>query len=157
MLDRYSIDLSQYPDPTQYNFTSSRGFKLGPNNNKNQIACVYHAPLNTGTEKGVRGLFGFKVRWEDWIQRLNVPQSFVDDFYDNTEKNNGINNDWYQWYDNSDYSFNFFVYLDAILDGQEVRYVNKRRMYFFDYNNNSNITTTISNTDRDWETKKLNE
>ena len=144
LLDRYSIDLSQYPDPTQYNFTSSRGFKLGPNNNKNQIACVYHAPLNTGTEKGVRGLYGFKVRWEDWIKRLNVPQSIVDDFYDNTEKNNGINNDWYQWYDNNDYSFNFYVYLDAILDGQEVRYVNKRRMYFFDYNNNSNITTTVS-------------
>ena len=127
----------------QYNFSASRGFKLIAGNDKNFIKLDYYAPLDSGTLVGVRGLYGFKVRWEDWIARGNVPQTIINDIYDNTELNNGINNDWFQWLDNAGYNLYFTVYTDALLDGNLVRYVNKKRLLFVDYNDNSNISTVF--------------
>ncbi len=82
-LENFKIDLTQYPDTTQFNFDDSRGFKLVPGNDKNFIKVDYWAPLDSGTEKGVRGLYGYKVRWEDWIKRINVPAEVEQDFYNN--------------------------------------------------------------------------
>jgi hypothetical protein len=142
-LENFRIDLTQYPNPTQFNFDASRGFKLVPGNDKNFIKIDYYPALDTGTEKGVRGLYGYKVRWEDWIKRLNVPTEIEQDFYNNAELNNGINNDWFQWLSNSGYNFSFVVYTDAILNGNNVRYVNTKPLPFVDYDDNANITTEI--------------
>ena len=142
-LESYQVDLTQYPDPTQFNFDASRGFKLVPGNNKNFIKVDYWSPLDIGTEKGVRGLYGYKVRWEDWLKRINVPAEIVQDFYDNTEANNGINNDWYQWLDTAGYTFSFVVYTDAILNGKAVRYKNTLPLTFKDYDANTDITSVV--------------
>ena len=144
-LDNFQIDLTQYPDPTQFNFDASRGFKLGAGNNKNFIKVDHWAPLDTGaTIKGVRGLYGYKIRWEDWIKRLNVPAEIVQDYYNNGELNNGINNDWFQWLSNSGYTFSFVVYTDAILNGNIVRYINTKPLTFVDYDANPDITSVVS-------------
>jgi len=142
-LETFQVDLTQYPDPTQFNFNASRGFKLAPDNNKNFIKVDYWAPLDSGTEKGVRGLYGYKIRWEDWLKRINVPAEIVQDFYDNTELNNGINNDYYQWFSNAGYTFSFVVYTDAILNGNNVRYKNTLPIVFKDYDENPAISTEI--------------
>lgn len=142
-LESYQIDLTQYPDPTQFNFDASRGFKLVPGNNKNFIKVDHWAPLDSGTEKGVRGLYGYKIRWEDWLKRINVPAEIVQDFYDNTKANNGINNDWYQWFDTAGYTFSFVVYTDAILNGKAVRYKNTLPLTFKDYDANTDITSVV--------------
>ena len=142
-LENFRIDLTQYPDPTQFNFDSTRGFKLIPGNDKNFIKVDYYPALNTGTEKGVRGLYGYKVRWEDWIKRINVPAEVEQDFYNNAELNNGINNDWFQWLSNAGYTLSFVVYTDATLNGNTVRYINTKPLPFVDYDDNSNITTEI--------------
>lgn len=143
-LENFKIDLTQYPDTTQFNFDASRGFKLVAGNDKNFIKVDYWAPLNTGTEKGVRGLYGYKVRWEDWIKRLNVPAEIVQDFYNNAELNNGINNDWFQWLSNLGYTLSFVVYTDAILNGKTVRYINTKPLPFVDYDANADISTVVN-------------
>jgi hypothetical protein len=143
-LDNYQIDLTQFPDPTQFNFDASRGFKLGAGNNKNFIKVDYFPALDTGTEKGVRGLYGYKIRWEDWIKRLNVPAEIELDFYNNAELNNGINNDWFQWLSNAGYTLSFVVYTDAILNGNIVRYINTKPLPFVDYDDNADITSVVS-------------
>ena len=143
-LENFRVDLTQYPDPTQFNFDASRGFKLVAGNDKNFIKVDYYPALNTGTEKGVRGLYGYKVRWEDWIKRINVPAEIEQDFYNNAELNNGINNDWYQWLINAGYTFSFVVYTDAILNGQTVRYINTKPLPFVDYDANPDITTVVN-------------
>lgn len=143
-LENFKIDLTQFPDPTQFNFDASRGFKLVAGNDKNFIKVDHWAPLDTGlTIKGVRGLYGYKVRWEDWIKRLNVPAEIEQDYYNNLELHNGINNDWFQWLSNAGYDLLFVVYTDAILNGQTVRYINTKPLQFVDYDDNSDITTEV--------------
>jgi len=143
-LENFKIDLTQFPDTTQFNFDASRGFKLVAGNDKNFVKVDYWAPLDTGlTVKGVRGLYGYKVRWEDWIKRINVPAEIEQDFYNNAEFNNGINNDWFQWLSNAGYNLSFVVYTDAILNGQAVRYINTKPLPFVDYDDNANISTEI--------------
>lgn len=140
-LDNYKVDLTQYPDPTQFNFDASRGFKLVAGNNKNFIKVDYWSPLDSGTEKGVRGLYGFKVRWEDWLKRLGVPQTVEQDIYDNTQKQNGINNDWFHWLSVSGYNLYFVVWTHATLNNKVVKYENKKPLVFVDYDANATITT----------------
>lgn len=142
-LDIFKIDLTQYPDPTQFNFDASRGFKLGAGNNKNFIKVDHWAALDSGTLKGVRGLYGFKLRWEDWIKRINVPAPIKQDFYNNAALQDGINNDWFQWLSNAGYTFSFVVYTDAILNGNNVVYKNTKPLTFVDYDDNSDITSVI--------------
>ena len=140
-LDNFKIDLTQYPDPTQYNFSASKGFKLIAGNDKNFIKVDYYPALDSGTKLGVQGLYGFKIRWEDWLKRINVPAEIENDFYNNAELNNGINNDWYQWLSNTGYSMYFVVYTDAVLNGNNVRYKNTKPLDFVDYDDNTNIVT----------------
>ena len=145
-LDSYKVDLTQFPNPTQYNFSDSRGFKLKAGNNKNFIKVEYYAPLNSGLNiKGVQGLYAFKVRWEDWIKRINVPASIKTDFYNNAALNDGINNDWYQWLtQNTDYTMHFVVYTHATLNGNSVTYKNTKPIVFVDYDDNSIITSVVN-------------
>jgi len=142
-LDNYSIDLTQYPNPTQFNFDASQGFKLIAGQNKNFIKLEHWSALDGSTKKGVRGLYGFKVRWEDWIKRLNIPNTVENDVFDNSEKQNGLNNNWYNWLTTTGYNLYFVVYTDATLNGKVVRYVNKKQLSFVNYNANSNIVSEI--------------
>tara|TARA_R100001443_G_scaffold108643_1_gene119279 strand:+ start:2463 stop:4982 length:2520 start_codon:yes stop_codon:yes gene_type:complete len=145
-LDSYKVDLTQFPNPTQYNFSASKGFKLKAGNNKNFIKVDHYAPLDSApTTKGVQGLYAFKIRWEDWIKRVNVPASIKTDFYNNAALNDGINNDWYQWLtQNTDYSMYFVVYTHATLNGNSVIYKNKKPLVFVDYDANSIISSVVN-------------
>ena len=142
-LDNYQIDVTQFPNPTQFNFSDSRGFKLGDGNNKNFIKLEYWSPLDVGTLQGVRGLYGFKIRWEDWIKRLNIPDTVKNDIFDNTQKQDGLSNDWYHYLTTAGYNLYFVVYTNAILNGQVVRYENKKQLTFVDYDANADITTEL--------------
>ena len=144
LLDRYAIDLTQYPSVTQYNFNASRGFKLGAGNSKNLVGANYYPTLDSGTLRGVLGLYGFKVRWEDWLGRNDAPLDVRTAFFDNTLNQNGLNNDWYRYLNTLGWSVNFFVYTDAILNGQAVRYANLKQMVFQDYNANADVTATFT-------------
>lgn len=142
-LDNYSIDLTQYPNPTQFNFDASQNFKLIAGQNKNFIKLEHWSALDGSTKKGVRGLYGFKVRWEDWIKRLNIPNTVENDVFDNSEKQNGLNNNWYNWLTTTGYNLYFVVYTDATLNGKVVRYANKKQLVFVDYDANADISTEL--------------
>jgi hypothetical protein len=140
VLDASDIDMTQFPDPTQYNFSQSRDFKLGTGNSKNWFKLDYDAPNDSGTKRGVLGWYGYKIRWEDWIKRFPTPPN---DFYNNTELQNGLNNDWFHYFNTSGWNFYFYVNLTAILNGQTVVYQNLKEITIKDYDSNSDITTEI--------------
>ena len=144
ILDKYSIDLTQYPTPQQYGFVASRGFKYGTGNPKNIVSAEYFPALDAGTLVGVQGLYGYKIRWEDWIARFNVPTDVRTDFYDSTLKSSGLSNDWYRYLLVSGWSMYFYVFTNATLNGSVVRYVNKKQLLFDDYDQNANVTTVIT-------------
>jgi len=143
-LEEQAIDLTQFPDPTQYAFDASRGFKLGDGNNKNFVKVDYFPALDSGTELGVQGLYGWKVRWEDWLARTNVPIEVRNVFFDNSLKSNGLSNDWFRYLNTAGWSMYFAVLVDATLDGQTVRYENLKEMTFVDYNDNTDISTVFT-------------
>jgi hypothetical protein len=68
-LDENQADLTQFPNPTQYAFDQPRNFKYGVGNTKNWFKVEYDATNDSGTEKGVKGWYGWKCRYEDWIKR----------------------------------------------------------------------------------------
>lgn len=144
LLDRYAIDLTQYPSPQQYNFNALRGFKLGTGNSKNKVGANYYAALDSGTLKGVLGLYGFKVRWEDWLGRPDAPLDVRNAFYNNALKQNGLNNDWYRYLNTAGWSMHFYVYTNATLNGTSVRYANLKPMVFQDYNANPDVSATFT-------------
>lgn len=139
-LENTKVDLTGYPDPTQYNFDDVRGFKLGAGNDKNWVKVDYDPTNNNGSFLGVLGWYGFKIRWEDWLKRIPLPPV---DFYDNTQGQNGQNNDWYHYYDTSGWGLYFFVNITADLDGQQVVYQNLREITIEDYDSNTIITTEL--------------
>ena len=134
------VDLTVYPDPTQYNFNEPRDFKYNIGNSKNFFKVLYDAPNDSGTEKGVLGYYGFKIRWEDWLARF--PQA-PSEFYNNLELNNGLNQDWYEYFNNSGFRMYFYVNVSAVLSGQNVVYQNLKQMTIRNYDSNTNITTTV--------------
>ena len=134
ILDNNRADLTQYPNPTQYNFNESRGFKLGVGNTKNWYKVDYDSS-GAGVEN-VLGWYGFKIRWEDWIKRLNVPI----DFYNNTLGKNGYNNDWYDYFNTSGWNLYFYVNITTQLG----TYQNLKSMSINDYDSNGTITTAFA-------------
>ena len=139
VLDNNTVDLTVFPDPTQFNFDTSRGFKLGTGNTKNWWKVEYDATNDSGTLLGVLGWYGYKIRWEDWLKRLNVPIAF----YDNTEGQNGLNNDWFHYFNTAGWTLQFFVNIDATLNGTAVRYQNLKNLTVLDYDSNTTISTTL--------------
>lgn len=139
-LDQYPIDLGVYPSVTQYNYTATRGFKLIAGDNKNEVRAEYYPAIDTGTKLGVLGLYSFKIRWEDWINRSNMPIEVRNAFFDNAKEQNGLNNNWYHYLSTAGWTLYFYVLTDATLNGTAVRYENLKPLVFNDYNENTDIT-----------------
>lgn len=140
VLDKSEVDLTPFPNPTQFNFSQERGFKLGTLNNKNFFKVLYDG-AGVGTLEKVLGLYGFKVRWEDWIKLFPLAPN---DFYNNNLSQNGQNNDWYDYFNTSGWNLYFYVEISALLNNTSVVYQNLKRMVVKDYDSNPTITTTIN-------------
>ena len=139
------IDVSQFvidlDGVQQINYDAIRGYKLEIGNNKNFLKA--YIKNITVTDVNYRLLFGFKIRWEDWIQRLNVPL----EFYDNTELNDGFNNDWlhYQQPSIPQRIIMFSLETENLLDGDLI--LNRNEFphgdnYVKDYDSTSCLTKT---------------
>lgn len=141
VLDSYTVNLQGYPTSSNglpiYDFEATRGFKYGAGNNKNLVKVSRNSSADTLTSFGYTALFGFKIRWEDWILKGGVPS----DFYNPSEKNNGFNNDWYQYQNTPNWKVEFAVKIVAN-DGQTlVQYINTKDMPIRDYLQNPNISS----------------
>lgn len=141
-LETFNADLSQFPlDSNGFqaiDFDQERGFKLNQGNNKNFVQLKGEGS-STAELKNYIAYYGFKIRYEDWISRNNVPS----DFFDALEENNGNNNDWYDYLNtpNSNWQIKYSVYLQALVDNEIVVYRNDHDFDFVDYDMNTSIST----------------
>lgn len=141
-LENYNADLSQFPlDNNGFqaiNLDQERGFKLNQGNNKNFVQLKGEG-ASTAELKNYVAYYGFKIRYEDWLSRNNVPS----DFFNSMQENNGSNNDWYDYINtpNSNWELKYSVYLQATVDGEIVVYRNDHDFVFVDYDMNSKIST----------------
>lgn len=89
----FILDEYDYQLPTtvsggvqQLNMSTSRGYQLASNSEKNEVSITNIAsPTNLTASYEFR--FSQKIRWEDWIKNLSVDNIF----YDNTKINNNFN------------------------------------------------------------------
>lgn len=139
-LDKYSVNFASFPSTISgiplVDFEATRGFKYVQGNNKNWIKVVRNPSRDTLNSLAYIAYYGFKIRYEDWIPRIGVPN----DFYNPNLENNGFNNDWYN-YQNNNWNVHFSINLLAAQNGNNVRYVNTAFMPIRDYLQNPNIST----------------
>jgi hypothetical protein len=142
-LDSYAVNVSNYPTilgVQEIDFETYKNFKVSiGNEEKNLVKISRNTANDSGTKKNYSIYYGFKIRWEDWILRSNVPV----DFFDNTQLNNGFNNDWYHYINTSDYVVEYAIYTVGKLNGVSKNYRNGYQLIFEDYNVNENIDHEI--------------
>lgn len=142
-LDSYTVNVSNYPTISgvqEIDFETYKNFKVSiGNEEKNLVKICRNSANDVGTKKNYSIYYGFKIRWEDWISRANVPA----DFFDNTLLNNGFNNDWYHYINTSDYVVEYAIYTVGKLNGVSKNYRNGYQLIFEDYNVNENIDHEI--------------
>lgn len=140
-LDRYEIDLTDTKIDAdgvqQLSFDQIRGFKLVSGNNKNWVKIAREASMDTTDFYGYLAYFATKIRWEDWILNENAPSVF----FDASQLNNGLNNDWIGYLRALGWEINFFTEIVAIEDGELVQYKNQFEFEFADYDENDLIDT----------------
>ena len=137
-LEQTSINLSQFPTVggvPQFNYTAQRGF-LTNISDLDTITILRNAAGDTGSTYAYIAAYPLKIRWEDWISRLNVPS----DFYDITKPNNGLNNNWYHYLTTSGRAI--LLVIDTYVGS--TRYEDVRGISFNDYEDNAIITPTFT-------------
>jgi hypothetical protein len=136
----YNVDLSIFPNDSngvpQWNIDESRGFKYGQGNNKNWVKVLREPTFDTGSEYAYVAYFGFKIRWEDWINRTGMPSAF----FNASEEHNGFNNDWHQALQVAGWDFKFIVNTQVEVNGELGQYENSKFLSFKDYNSNLQLT-----------------
>lgn len=143
-LDSYRVDLTGFPKDAngvpQWAFNDVRGFKYEAGNNKNWVKINREASLDSGGLYGYESFFGFKVRWEDWIERIGVPNVF----FDANELNNGFNNDWFGYFQTLGVELRFCVYTEVEINGDNVEYLNEVNLTIRDYEDEAEIDSSFS-------------
>ncbi|AHK11388.1 hypothetical protein F132_42 [Flavobacterium sp. phage 1/32] len=142
-LERFTANLQTFitnvSGVQEIDFNSERGFKYVPNFNKNWVKIIRDASSDSQTKAGYQILFGTKIRWENWLQRTNVPV----EFYDNSLPYNGSTNNWLDYLRaGNNHKINFFILFDVVEAGQILRYKNTFKIDFNGYDENTNIETT---------------
>jgi hypothetical protein len=100
----------------QINIDTTRGFLMANGLEKNAIK-VFRNPIDdNGTLKGYKAIYSFRLRWEDWIGRINVPNVF----FNNAQLNNGLNNDWATKDDLANWKLTYNLGLTILRNGVEV-------------------------------------
>lgn len=77
---------------------------------------------------------GFMIRWEDWVQLIGASN----DFYDSTEPNNGLNQDWFR-YQNTDWNVYHRVQTLVSYGGTDMTYTEDTKIIIHDYESNTDF------------------
>jgi hypothetical protein len=141
-LDRFTANLQNFITSNggvqEIDYNSERGYKLEPNNNKNWVKIIRNESNDTALASGYKILFAAKIRWEQWLQRVNVPV----EFYNNQLPFNGSENNWLDYLRaGTNHKINYFIIFDVREGDVLIRYKNAFELSFNGYDENTNITT----------------
>lgn len=120
-----------------------RGFLLNAGNKNNFVKFQRDAanddPNNAnGAQYAYNVFFATKIRWEDWLERVGVPNVF----FDSNELNNGYHNDWHHYATALGYELRVFTKIQSDTDDGLVEYKNVWPLSFNDYDSNEDITVS---------------
>ena len=140
-VDNYFIDTSNtinYPvvnGVQQINLDTTRGWKFAPNMEENYVKLCRYVQGDGNGLVCYELLFGFQVRWEDYIQNLTVST----DFFNSNELFNGFNQDLAPKDDITNWRVRHTVYCRVNVDGESKLFRNAFTFEVNDYEYNENI------------------
>lgn len=131
-VDSVNINLQNQPvdgmGVQQINYLGSRGFLTIGAHDKN-FMNVIRVPLDDVPPNYAYWMqFGFRIRYEDWIENGLVPA----DFYDANELNNGFNNYW-TWLQQNNWVIRYTVYSTVDRVGTQSVFANSFPIELNDY------------------------
>lgn len=87
-LDSYELQLNSVlaNGVQQINIQESRGYNLKDTDQFNRVTVLNAIPPNANTSSYLV-IFGQKIKWQDWLENLNVPTSFFDSAKPNNNRN----------------------------------------------------------------------
>ena len=119
-LESTSYDATQFPKDAsniqQIDIDTTRGFRMAADVPRNAVKVYRDATQDSGGKIAYRSLYGFRMRWEDWLQNTQVPSAF----WDGNELNNNINNNWAAKDNLSDWRLSFNIRMSVLRNGQQV-------------------------------------
>jgi len=98
-----------------------RGFLMASGVDKDFVKFERSPIDDSGTSVGYSSLYAFRARWEDWESNSNVPSSF----YDNTQLNDNLNNNWSNKDDPANWELNFVMNLTVSSSGEIINTQNR--------------------------------
>ena len=154
-LDSITANTSSYPVLTtgvqEIAFDSSRNFQYPGTFKHNAIRVYRDSSADGGGTYRLELQYPFRVRYEDWISRPNIPISL----FDTTKTLNNLNEDW-QSKQMGDWSFREFVIMrtENLTTGKLVNYKNVEGFSVLDYFQSPDLN---GEQDYDYEVKILSE
>ena len=98
-----------------------RGFLMASGVDKDFVKFERSPIDDSGTVVGYTSLYAFRARWEDWESNGNVPTSF----YDNTQLNDNLNNNWSNKDDPANWDLTFAINLTVSSLGEIINTQNR--------------------------------
>jgi hypothetical protein len=144
ILEKFDADFSTFltgvGGEPYANLDLTRGFRLDVGNNKNWIKIQRNPLGDIAGKYSYIAYYAFKIRYEDWIANSNVTPAF----FDTSQVQNGLNNDWFEKQLIAGWRLNFFTEIDAIVAGSLGTYGNSYAFFAQDYDSNTLVDVTHS-------------
>lgn len=106
----------------------SRGYLLSADSDHNRIKIVRNTDLD-GEYHYLKMIYAWRIRYEDWVKKNNVP----DHFYDVLEENDGKHEKWDVYEDKASVYFKTEITIKSKETGEYNTEIIKTRMLFGDY------------------------
>lgn len=139
-LDSFTMPLTALPviNGNQFvAFSLDRIFLIPDAEIRKKIQINRRSDLDNGNKYYYDVSFPFVVRWEDWIQLTTDPTNHSSDvFFDTTQKQNGINHDWYRYSVAADWGIYYEFTSVWLKNGVPQPFKQERKLAFFNYASN---------------------
>lgn len=132
ILDKWQLNLSQYPligGDSYMNVTFPRALHVPAGEIRKNILLKRTQPLDTGLMHTYLLEFPFLINWAYFLQLASASY----DFFDPTEPNNGLNNDWFRMQSFTNWSINYTVHIKAKKDAIPLVFNHVKPIIIYDY------------------------
>jgi hypothetical protein len=136
-LDSFDVDTSgalivtdaTFGGVPNISFVQDRGFKTPTDNNRKNIDILRRFDLDAGGKFRYQFQFPFICRWEEWEQNQNRDTVF----FDPTEDNDGLNEEWYRYGSLLNWNLFFVSVVNLTKNGNPLTFTEERSFNLEDY------------------------
>lgn len=153
VLDSFEFDLSnaQIINDTSggfqdVDFSTQKNIQLSDADIRRTVSLRRYTDIDDGFKKGYRMVWPFVMNWQYWIEKQGVNS----EFFDQNEPENGLNEDWFRYFEALGWEMYVDVKYEINNDGFLYENTFRRQIQMIDYTQNPNwVLETIETLDVD--------